>query len=64
MRVAYRQHLRQNAQYNAEIREARLLLKEMGEGARFGERTIAQAKAQLRRKRQERSKRLSHRAKQ
>ena len=63
MRIEYRQYRQQNAQYKAEAREARLLLKEMGEGARFGERTLAQAKEVRRRKRLQQSQDRARRAK-
>lgn len=61
-RNEYRSYTQQNARYKAEKREARLLIQEMGGTARFGERTLAQAKEQLRRKRQQRSKRRAYRS--
>lgn len=40
-RAEYRQCRQQSAQFKAEVREARLLIQEMGGTARFGERTLA-----------------------
>ncbi len=61
-RLEYREYRQQSAQFKADAREARLLIQEMGGTARFGERTLAQAKEQLRRKRQQRSKHRAHRS--